>query len=283
MDNNLLISISDHLHSCNVPFELINGRLSTPSGLISISKILPKNQPFWHTGFDEYAVIPSGLANKTLSPLVIASTNQGKLEEYKMLLHSPWVSIDKSDLFAIEALNDVPEDACTFAENALQKSFYTAQSATQSNCWVLADDSGFCLSDVDWNDVNCQVDGAKGVFPGVYTKRFAKKICAPDAIDYKKACAWINENFGISHPAHYQCAIAISLSGPITESWVFTSSIEGQTVSYNQGDSGFGFDPIFMPSGHQKTFSQMRSRDKNLISHRALAVKLLERNFSFSE
>ena len=236
----------------------------------------PIQQPFFHVGIDQYWPIPKGLVHLfTLDNMILASSNAGKVMEYQTFLKEESISLARHPLSL-----DIHENKHTFYENALIKSHHAAQFEREGQV-VLADDSGFCLSSVSWDDVEIDVENAQGVFPGVYTKRFAKAL--DPNIDYCLAAQWLSNQFELPIAAYFECAIALSKRHKgLTLSLLFRGQVHGQCVKYQEGPSGFGFDPVFIPEGHQKTFSQMTIQEKNTISHRARAIQSLKKYFTSS-
>lgn len=233
----------------------------------------PIEHPFFHVAMDQYWPIPDEFIDLfDLDRIVLASSNPGKIAEYQSFLKEASVSL-VSDSGSV----DVQEDKHTFYENALIKSRHAAYNEPEGAV-VLADDSGFCLSSVNWSDVDVHVEGAEGAFPGVYTKRFAKAL--NPAIDYRLASEWISNQFDLPIPAYFECSIAVSKrQDGLILSMLFRGQIHGQCVHYQEGPNGFGFDPVFVPKGHVKTFSQMTDEEKGAISHRGVAMQALKGAF----
>jgi XTP/dITP diphosphohydrolase len=233
----------------------------------------PIEQPFFHVEMDQYWPIPEEYIDLFhLNHIVLASSNPGKIAEYQSFLKEASVS-----LVSHPDSIDVQEDKHTFYENALIKSRHAAQNESEGVV-VLADDSGFCLSSVHWEDVDVEVEGAQGAFPGVYTKRFAKAL--NPSIDYRLASEWISNQFNLPIPSYFECSIAVSKrQGDLILSMLFRGQIHGQCVNYREGLNGFGFDPVFVPEGHEKTFSQMTNEEKSAISHRGIAMQALKKTF----
>lgn len=233
----------------------------------------PIGQLFWHLGMDLYWPVPVHLLSfKPMDKWVLATSNLGKIKEYECFFpHLPIVVATHP-----ESLN-VIENKYTFYENALIKSTHAAKFEPKGST-VVADDSGFCLADVLWQDVPLKVQGAAGLFPGVFTKRFAKALCSD--IDYKVAAKWLSDHFILPKAAYFECAIALTeLSDGLMSSFLVQGQAHGQCVSYQGGANGFGFDPVFRPQGYNKTFSQMSEVEKGRISHRGMAIKSIKQQF----
>lgn len=180
--------------------------------------------------------------------LVIASHNAGKVREISALVKPLGISvISASDV----GVNEPEENGDSFAANAIIKS----ENAMQiSKLPSLADDSGLVIP---------ALDGA----PGIYSARWAgpKK-------DFSVAMTRIQKELGSqSTQAHFVCALALSI--PSSEPVVFEGKIFGTLTFPPRGDKGFGYDPIFIPTGSDKTFAELDPDYKNSISHRAEAFK----------
>lgn len=230
----------------------------------------PLNHPFFHIAMDQYWPIPSSMeAVFPMDHWVLASSNAGKINEYRSFLEG----VSFNHVSQSKSL-DVQEYKHTFYENALIKSAHAAHIEPEGTV-VLSDDSGFCLSSIFWDQLDLQVKGAKGIFPGVYTKRFAQSL-SPE-INYSLAAKWISSQFELPMPAYFECAIALTKNeGGLLTSQLFQGVVHGQCVDYQEGEGLFGFDPLFIPSGHEVRFSQMSGEEKGAISHRGQAIKALQ-------
>jgi XTP/dITP diphosphohydrolase len=184
-----------------------------------------------------------------LKELVIASHNQGKINEFRQMLSPFGVTVYSAvDL----NLPDVDETGTTFAENALLKAEALA-AASGKPC--LADDSGLC------------VDALNGR-PGVYSARYAPNR------DFDKAMQMLIDELKqtgkTDWSAHFSCVLALKI--PSEEALLFEGRVDGKIVAERRGCNGFGFDPIFMPEGEMRTFAEMSAEEKKHISHRGRAV-----------
>jgi XTP/dITP diphosphohydrolase len=181
--------------------------------------------------------------------LVVASHNQGKVREISDLI-APW------NLHAVSAgelnLPEPEETETTFVGNALLKARAAAKG---SGLPALADDSGLCVE-------------ALGGDPGVYSARWA----GPDK-DFSRAMEEVHRRLqalpGASTAAWFVCVLA--LAWPDGEEIAFEGRVDGNIVWPARGTRGFGYDPIFVPTGHQLTFGEMDPSDKHEMSHRARA------------
>lgn len=189
-----------------------------------------------------------------LDKIIFASHNEGKIAEIKQIL-AP---------FKIEVLSykdvefpDVEETGTTFAENSLLKSSAIAKF-TDIAC--LADDSGLC------------VDALNGA-PGVYSARYAPNRDFDKGM--KKLLTEMQKSSNKSRAAHFSCVI--SLAYPNGEYKLFEGKVEGKIAEQKSGNGGFGYDPLFIPDGYDKSFAELGAEVKNKISHRGRAMaKLLE-------
>jgi XTP/dITP diphosphohydrolase len=187
--------------------------------------------------------------------LVVATHNPGKVREIGALL-AP---------FGVEAVSagelDIPEPdetGSTFAENACQKAVH---SAKHSGLPALADDSGLEVQ-------------ALGGDPGIYSARWG----GPEK-DFNKAMEKVHlalEEKGASTPderrANFICVLALAM--PDGSCKTYEGKVFGHIVWPMQGARGFGYDPIFMPDGHDITFGEMDPEKKHEMSHRARAFQL---------
>jgi non-canonical purine NTP pyrophosphatase, rdgB/HAM1 family len=193
---------------------------------------------------------------------VIATRNEGKAAEIRMLLGSvPFELLSLSD-FDRAGEAEEPED--TYAGNAKCKAQYYSLATGEM---VLADDSGL------------EVKALEGK-PGVLSARYA----GPNATDNQRRRKLLNELATINSSdrrARFVCAVAVSLKNGIILK-VTEGICEGLIGKEPRGDSGFGYDPIFVPSGYTQTFGELAEEVKNQISHRARAIALM-REFLLTE
>ena len=197
--------------------------------------------------------------------IVIATHNAGKLREMRELLAPYGIdAVSAGDL----ALPEPDETGDTFIANALIKAQASAMAA---NMPAFADDSGLCVD-------------ALGGDPGIYSARWAK-----EAGDFPRAMAHIekllqekNARDAAARRAHFVSALA--LVWPDGHQETFEAKVFGVIVE-PRGERGFGYDPFFLPDGHDRTFGEMESEEKHgipadgsqALSHRARAFQLLAR------
>lgn len=183
--------------------------------------------------------------------LVFATNNAHKLEEVSAILG------DKIELLSLKDIGchtDIPETADTLEGNALLKSFYIFDNY-HLNCF--ADDTGLEVE---------ALDGA----PGVYSARYAGGEGHDAQANMLKL---LREMEGKENrKAQFRTAISLILDG---KQYLFEGVIKGEIIKEKRGDSGFGYDPIFVPEGYSQTFAELGNDIKNKISHRALAVNKL--------
>ena len=188
--------------------------------------------------------------------LVIASHNQGKVREIRALLAPFGIEpVSAGDL----GLPEPEETGTTFAENALIKA---RASAEGSGIVALADDSGLCVD-------------ALGGEPGVHTADWAE---TPHGRDWELAMRKVEDRLealgsDVDRSARFVCTLA--LCWPDGETALFEGRISGHLTWPPRGELGFGYDPVFVPEGHDQTFAEIEPEEKHAISHRAEAFKKL--------
>ncbi len=192
-----------------------------------------------------------------MKTLVFASNNAHKLEEIRAILGNKF---DVKSLKDIGCNVDIPETGTTFRENALQKARYVKEHFG-FDCF--ADDSGL------------QVE-ALGGEPGVYSARYAVKngrqVTAGNKDDANMDVLLEKLAGEENRKACFRTCIALIYEG---ETHFFDGVVEGHIITEKRGDGGFGYDPLFVPDGYEKTFAEMGNEVKNNISHRARAVAQL--------
>lgn len=194
-----------------------------------------------------------------MTKILIATHNEKKRRELKTLL---------KDFKDIKIMNfddlRVPppiiiENGKTFRQNAIKKAVTVSRFFDGI---VLADDSGL------------EVD-ALGGRPGVRSARFARAK-ATDQENNKKLVKLLTNISEKKRSARFVCHIAVASNGILLDS--FEGAIKGKIIPKGRGKSGFGYDPLFVPNGREKTFAEMSAVLKNRISHRALALKHLKKD-----
>jgi XTP/dITP diphosphohydrolase len=187
--------------------------------------------------------------------VVLASGNPGKLRELGELLAPRALTVVPQSAFGIESAE---ETGSTFEENARLKAVHAAQ---QAGLAALADDSGL------------EVD-ALGGRPGVWSARFA----GPDASDADNLRLLLREMAGVPEErrtARYRCVIVFMRGPEDQKPLVARGSWEGRIAREPRGDGGFGYDPVFLAAGDERTAAQFTAAEKNAVSHRAQALNAL--------
>ena len=183
--------------------------------------------------------------------LVFATKNAHKLEEVAAILGD---QVELLSLNDIGCQADIPETAETLEGNALLKSSYIYKNY-HLDCF--ADDTGL------------EVEALNGA-PGVYSARYAGGKGHDAQANMLKL---LHELDGMENrKAQFRTAISLILDG---KEYLFEGVIKGEIIKEKRGDSGFGYDPVFMPEGYDRTFAELGNDIKNQISHRALAVQKL--------
>ena len=182
---------------------------------------------------------------------VFATNNAHKLEEVTAILG------DKIELLSMKDIHcsaDIPETADTLEGNALLKARYIFENY-HLDCF--ADDTGL------------EVETLNGA-PGVYSARYAGGEGHDAQANMLKL---LHELDGKENrKAQFRTAISLILDG---KEYLFEGVIKGEIIKEKRGDSGFGYDPVFMPEGYDRTFAELGNDIKNQISHRALGVQKL--------
>lgn len=192
----------------------------------------------------------------TLDRLLVATHNAGKLEEMEQLFLPLGVNV----IGAAEMNLAEPEETeNTFVGNARIKA-HAAVKAT--GLPALSDDSGI------------QVDGLDGA-PGVYTADWAETPNGRDFIMAMTKTHNLLEERDAPHPRTARFCSTLVMAWPDGHDEVFEGTVEGTLVWPMRGKQGHGYDPMFMPTGHNITFAEMDHEAKNLISHRANAFNKL--------
>ncbi|HHV03721.1 MAG TPA: RdgB/HAM1 family non-canonical purine NTP pyrophosphatase [Bacteroidales bacterium] len=186
--------------------------------------------------------------------LMFATANIHKCYEARAIL-GPSVSIIMPSSLGLSG--NIPETGFTLEENALQKSLFLWD---KFHIPCFADDTGL------------EVDGLGGA-PGVYSARYAGPACLP-ADNVKKLLEEMQ--YMTNRAARFRCVIALILNGTPQ---FFEGIVEGSIIRIPKGAGGFGYDPVFVPLGWDKTFAEMSEKEKNEISHRKRALEKMARLF----
>lgn len=199
-------------------------------------------------------VAPQAIRKLKPGKLVIASHNQGKVREILEMLAPYGIEpVSAADL----DLPEPDETGTTFLANAELKAL---QAADLTGLPSLADDSGLCVD-------------ALGGEPGIFSARWAG-----ETRDFKVAMQRVNDAIEATGPdasrdAHFICVLALAWPDGHVE-W-FEGRVDGLLVWPPRGEHGFGYDPMFLPDGHDRTFGEMPHDEKTPLTHRAAAFRQL--------
>ena len=182
--------------------------------------------------------------------LVFATNNKHKLQEVRDIVGD---RVEVLSLADIDCHDEIPETAETLQGNALIKARHIYEKYGL-NCF--ADDTGLEVE---------ALDGA----PGVYSARYAGEECNSEANMLKLLQNLTGKN---NRNAQFRTVIALIIDG---EEKLFNGIVKGKISNEKMGNSGFGYDPIFIPEGYTESFAQMSGEMKNSISHRFRATKQL--------
>ena len=188
-----------------------------------------------------------------MKDILFFSHNQKKIIEVKQIFKDSRIKV--FDLNSFEKIKEPRETGDTFASNAKIKSKY-GQKVFNIPCF--ADDSGFCVEALKNN-------------PGVKSKRFLEKFS-----NKKKAFEYIISNVieRKNNKAFFVTAICLTLK--VNHHIVFLGRVNGTVSLKPKGTNGFGYDPIFVPESYTRTFAEMSLEEKNIISHRKIAITKLK-------
>ena len=182
--------------------------------------------------------------------IIFASNNRHKIREIKDVLKGPVRLIPMADAGIVE---DIPENETTLEANALVKARYV-YSLTGAN--VIADDTGL------------ETESLKGA-PGVHSARYAGENKDPD----NNITRLLRELEGHENrKARFRTVIALIYEN---REYLFEGIIKGMIINERRGIAGFGYDPVFIPDNESLTFAEMPAERKNMISHRAIAIRKL--------
>ena len=185
-----------------------------------------------------------------MKTLVFATNNKHKLDEVRKITAN---LVNIVSLAEINCHEDIPETTDTLEGNALLKAQY------------IKEHYGFdCFAD----DTGLEVEALDNA-PGVYSARYAGPGHDAQANMRKLLREMKGKN---NRKARFRTVIALTLDG---KEYLFDGIINGVITAEKKGESGFGYDPIFMPDGYTQTFAELGDDIKNTISHRALAVRKL--------
>ena len=200
--------------------------------------------------------------------IIIASANIHKAEEIQALLGPEFLCRTLRDFHDAP---EVEEDAATFAGNAVKKALtlvnWLKQSEDHTLGWVLADDSGL---EVD------ALDGAPGVHSARYAASERQPGNSPDEHNNAKLLSELKGRAAHHRAARFRCVIALAQAGQYSHPKIFNGTCEGRIEEAPRGENGFGYDPLFVPEGHEQTFGELGDSVKNQLSHRSAALRQLK-------
>ena len=189
--------------------------------------------------------------------IVLATRNTKKIEEIKRITAGLPINI-------ILSLDDYPhcpevvEDQDTFEGNAVKKAAAVCRCTGKP---ALADDSGL------------EVDALGGA-PGVYSARYAPEAeNGNDPKNYEKALSELKGVPDSKRNARFVCCMALAFPDGTVKT--FFGYAEGRICREPHGKKGFGYDPVFLPEGHNRTFAEMSAEEKDRLSHRGKAIEKL--------
>ncbi|HEY5470225.1 MAG TPA: RdgB/HAM1 family non-canonical purine NTP pyrophosphatase [Bacteroidales bacterium] len=182
--------------------------------------------------------------------IIFASNNENKIKEIRSILGSTFTLLSLRDLNLNE---DIPENEPLLEGNALSKARHI-HNLTGMN--VFADDTGL------------EIDALNGL-PGVHSARFAGENKDSSA-NIEKVLSMLVQTE--NRKARFRTVIALIFE---KEEFLFEGTVEGTIITDKKGKEGFGYDPVFVPEGKDKTFAEMDLAEKNAISHRARAFEKL--------
>jgi XTP/dITP diphosphohydrolase len=193
--------------------------------------------------------------------ILVATTNRGKMAELSAMLDADVEWLTLADFPGIE---EVVEDGCTFAQNAAKKALGYAKVA---GCWTIADDSGLAVD-------------ALGGEPGIHSARFSGPKLPEESrslIDHRNIAKVLSLLEGVPaerRTARFVCSLC--LAGPEGVLAQTQGTLEGVIADKEIGTGGFGYDPVFHVPSLRKTVAQLTQDEKNAISHRGNAIRLLK-------
>ena len=190
--------------------------------------------------------------------IVFATNNKHKLEEIKDILGKDFEIVSLAEIGCHE---DIPETGLTLEENARQKSTYIVEHYNH-DCF--ADDTGL------------EVDALNGE-PGVHSARYAEGTDHDSEANMRKLLSKMSNVK--ERTARFRTVISLIINGV---EYQFEGRVEGRIATEKHGKEGFGYDPIFIPEGYDKSFAELGEEVKNQISHRARVVKKLAEYLSSS-
>ena len=190
-----------------------------------------------------------------MSRIVLASSNEGKLKEFRSILELPDADLIAQSEFG---LVDADETGCTFVENALIKARH---ASTETGLPSIADDSGL------------EVDALHGE-PGVFSARYAGiEGKDSDAANNSKLLASLDDVPENKRSARFHCVIVFLRHKKDPTPIICSGVWEGRILTNTSGVNGFGYDPLFYVPSHKCTSAELEPKIKNSLSHRGQALR----------
>jgi len=191
--------------------------------------------------------------------IVLATRNRKKIEEIRKIMSEALSGTDINILTPDDfpQCKEVEEDGDTFEANAVKKAVYISRCTRMT---AIADDSGL------------EVYALNGA-PGVYSARYAGES-ADDSANCEKLLYEMRGLHDEERKARFACCIAVAFGDDVK---TFVGHAEGKIGTEPRGRNGFGYDPLFFPEGHSRTFAEMTDDEKNFLSHRGKALKKLQK------
>ena len=193
-----------------------------------------------------------------LDRLVLATRNRHKLAELTRILSATGLDVELASLDAFPGAPEVVETGVTFEENALLKA---RAIAAFTGLPAAADDSGICVSVL--NDM-------PGAFSAIWAGRHGD-----DEANLQVLLGQLADVPPARRAAHFSCVAALVLPGPDGTERVVEGRLDGRLARAPRGENGFGYDPVFVPDGHDRTTAEMAPDEKDAISHRGRAFRAL--------
>lgn len=188
-----------------------------------------------------------------MKELMVATRNRGKLHEIEAVL----AGVVEKVLCAADfpKLPETNEDGATFSENALKKA---REAMLFTGLPTIADDSGLVVQALDER-------------PGVFSARFAGES-ADDVANNRKLLAEMDGTPPEQRQAAFVCVMAFVTPDGVEQ--IFSGRVSGRILDQERGSGGFGYDPLFLVDGYERTMAELTLEEKNCISHRGQALRL---------
>ncbi len=189
--------------------------------------------------------------------IILATRNRKKVEEIRMILAGGQQEFSILTLDNFPECPEVEEDGKTFEANAVKKALFVSEFTGMT---AIADDSGL------------EVDALDGA-PGVFSARYSGES-ADDRSNLEKLLKEMKDVPPDRRKARFVCCISVASKGEVRS---FSGYVNGAIGTEARGDNGFGYDPVFYPEGHDRTFAEISDVEKNSMSHRGRALKKLQK------